>query len=376
MERKKITFDSFIRAVILGAIIIGILMLLKRLSGVLLPFFLAWLIAYLIYPLVSFFQYKLRLKNRIASIFCALFTLTIIVGAAFYLLVPPMIQEFLRVKDLLIEYFSTTHTASNVPTTLSEFIRQNVDMRILEQMFSQENILDALKVTVPKLWALVSESINLLFGFFTVFLILLYIVFILLDYESISQGWTHLMPKKYRHTVTGILNDVKDGMNRYFRGQALVALCVGILFSIGFLIIDFPLAIGLGLFIGALNMVPYLQIIGFVPTIMLAILKAADTGDNFWIIIASATAVFIVVQIIQDGYLVPRIMGKITGLNPAIILLSLSVWGSLMGMLGMIIALPLTTLMLSYYQRYIINQENIYRTESTEDQPIEGTKEK
>ena len=376
MERKKITFDSFIRAVILGAIISGVLMLLKRLSGVLLPFFLAWLIAYLIYPLVSFFQHKLRLKNRIISIFCALFTLSVIGSVAFYLLVPPMIQEFLRVKDLLIEYFSTTHTASNVPTTLSEFIRQNIDLHILEQMFSQENILDALKVTVPKLWSLISESINLLFGFFTVFLILLYIVFILLDYESISEGWAHLMPKKYRKTVTGILNDVKDGMNRYFRGQALVALCVGILFSIGFLIIDFPLAIGLGLFIGALNMVPYLQIIGFVPTIMLAILKAADTGDNFWIIIASAAAVFIVVQIIQDGYLVPRIMGKITGLNPAIILLSLSIWGSLMGMLGMIIALPLTTLMLSYYQRYIINQENIYKTETTEDQPIEGLEEK
>ncbi|MBS6240759.1 MAG: AI-2E family transporter [Bacteroides sp.] len=376
MERKKITFDSFIRAVILGAIIIGVLMLLKRLSGVLLPFFLAWLIAYLIYPLVSFFQHKLRLKNRIISIFCALLTLSIIGSVAFYLLVPPMIQEFLRVKDLLIEYFSTTHTASNVPTTLSEFIRQNIDLHILEQMFSQENILDALKVTVPKLWALISESINLLFGFFTVFLILLYIVFILLDYESISEGWAHLMPKKYRKTVTGILNDVKDGMNRYFRGQALVALCVGILFSIGFLIIDFPLAIGLGLFIGALNMVPYLQIIGFVPTIMLAILKAADTGDNFWIIIASAAAVFIVVQIIQDGYLVPRIMGKITGLNPAIILLSLSIWGSLMGMLGMIIALPLTTLMLSYYQRYIINQENIYKAETTEDQPVEGIEEK
>ena len=376
MERKKITFDSFIRAVILGAIIIGVLMLLKRLSGVLLPFFLAWLIAYLIYPLVSFFQHKLRLKNRIISIFCALLTLTVIGSVAFYLLVPPMIQEFLRVKDLLIEYFSTTHTASNVPTTLSEFIRQNIDLHILEQMFSQENILDALKVTVPKLWSLISESINLLFGFFTVFLILLYIVFILLDYESISEGWAHLMPKKYRKTVTGILNDVKDGMNRYFRGQALVALCVGILFSIGFLIIDFPLAIGLGLFIGALNMVPYLQIIGFVPTIMLAILKAADTGDNFWIIIASAAAVFIVVQIIQDGYLVPRIMGKITGLNPAIILLSLSIWGSLMGMLGMIIALPLTTLMLSYYQRYIINQENIYKTGTTEDQPVEGIEEK
>ena len=150
-------------------------------------------------------------------------------------------------------------------------------------------------------------------------------------------------------------------MNTYFRGQALVALCVGILFSIGFLIIDFPMAIGLGLFIGALNMVPYLQIIGFLPTILLAILKAADTGQNFWIIIASALAVFAVVQIIQD---------TITGLNPAIILLSLSVWGSLMGVLGMIIALPLTTLMLSYYQRFIINREKISdsETKSTDDQ--------
>ena len=130
------------------------------------------------------------------------------------------------------------------------------------------------------------------------------------------------------------------------------------------------MAIGLGLFIGALNMVPYLQIIGFLPTILLAILKAADTGQNFWIIIASALAVFAVVQIIQDTIIVPKIMGKITGLNPAIILLSLSVWGSLMGVLGMIIALPLTTLMLSYYQRFIINREKISdsETKSTDDQ--------
>lgn len=368
MERKKITFDSFIRGVILGIIIIGILMLLKRLSGVLLPFFIAWLIAYLTYPLVTFFQYKLRLKNRVISIFCALITLLAIGGAAFYLLVPPMIQEFGRVKDLLIEYFSNGAHDSNVPKTLSEFLRENIDMQFLNQLFKEESLLDALKETVPRLWSLLSESVNLLFSFFTFFLILLYIVFILLDYESIAEGWAHLVPQKYRPFAVNLFNDVKDGMNRYFRGQAFVALCVGILFSIGFLIIDFPLAIGLGLFIGALNMVPYLQVIGFVPTIILAILKAADTGGNFWIIIASATAVFAVVQAIQDGLIVPRVMGRITGLNPAIILLSLSIWGSLMGMLGMIIALPLTTLMLSYYQRFIINRENIHKTESSDNQ--------
>ena len=368
MERKKITFDSFIRGVILGVIIIGILMLLKRLSSVLLPFFIAWLITYLVYPLVTFFQYKLKLRNRIVSIFCALLTLLIVGAGAFYLLVPPMIQECGRVQTLLVQYFSHGTYNSNVPTSLSDFLRDNIDVKFITELFNKENLLDALKEAVPRLWSLLSDSVDLLFSVFTIFIILLYVIFILLDYESIAEGWTHLVPMKYRSFVVGILNDVKVGMNRYFRGQAFVALCVGILFSIGFLIIDFPLAIGLGLFIGALNMVPYLQIIGLVPTIILAILKASDTGDNFWIIIASAMAVFIVVQTIQDGFIVPRVMVKITGLNHAIILLSLSIWGSLMGMLGMIIALPLTTLMLSDYQRFIINRENIHKTESPDNQ--------
>ncbi|WP_300813248.1 AI-2E family transporter [uncultured Bacteroides sp.] len=371
MERKKITFDSFIRGVILGAVILGILLLLQRLSDVLLPFFIAWLVAYLIYPLVTFFQYRLRLKNRVLSITCALLTLTLIGTAAFFLLVPPMVEEFGRVKDLLIQYFSTDATGGNIPEQLSKFLRDNFDAQTVSQLFDKEELLAAVKETLPRVWTLLSQSVNVLFGIFTFFIILLYIVFILLDYESISAGWPMLVPQKYRGFMVGLMNDVKEGMNRYFRGQALVALCVGILFSIGFLIIDFPLAIGLGLFIGALNLVPYLQIIGFIPTIVLAILKAADTGGNFWIILASALAVFAVVQAIQDGFIVPRIMGKITGLNPAIILLSLSVWGSLMGMLGMIIALPLTTLMLSYYQRFIINRELPNTTET----PPEPSKE-
>ena len=374
MEKKKITFDSFIRGSICCVLIVGALMLVERLSGVLLPFFIAWLVAYMIYPLVKFFQYKLRLKSRALAIFCALLSISTVCVGIFYLLVPPMLAEFSKVNDLLITYFTNGFQSdSNVPHSLSKFIHENIDMHALNRLISEENIMNAIQTTVPKLWALFSQSVSILFSIFASFIILLYIIFILLDYESIAEGWIHLLPKKYRTFTTNLINDVQNGMNKYFRGQALVALCVGILFSIGFLIIDFPMAIGLGLFIGALNMVPYLQIIGFLPTIMLAILKAADTGQNFWVIIALATAVFAVVQIIQDTLIVPKIMGKITGLNPAIILLSLSIWGSLMGMLGMIIALPLTTLMLSYYQRFIINRETIEndRTETTDNQETE-----
>jgi predicted PurR-regulated permease PerM len=69
--------------------------------------------------------------------------------------------------------------------------------------------------------------------------------------------------------------------------------------------------------------------------------------------------VFVVVQGIQDLFLVPKIMGKAMGLNPAVILLSLSIWGSLLGIVGMIIALPITTLLISYYKRFILNKEEL-----------------
>ena len=104
-------------------------------------------------------------------------------------------------------------------------------------------------------------------------------------------------------------------------------------------------------------MVPYLQLVGFIPTILLAVVKAADTGESFWIIMLGALIVFAVVQLIQDTILTPKIMGKVMGLNSAIILLSLSIWGALLGIMGMIIALPMTTLLITYYQKYVVKNK-------------------
>lgn len=353
LNQKKITFDSFIRGVLSGAVVIAILYLLKRLSGVLLPFFMAWLVAYLTYPMVTFYQHKLRMKNRVVSIVAVMLTLLIVIAGAGCFFIPPMIEECVRLKHLIEVYFIEGNGGASIPKTITQFLRENIDPIWLKETLNAENVMTAFQKLVPQMWNLISTSYNIVLALITVFIMLLYLFFILLDYEQIASGWITLLPAKHRDKTIKLTTDIKDSMNQYFRGQAVVAFCVGILFSIGFLIIDFPLAIGLGLFIGLLNMVPYLQIIGFVPTILLALLKAADTGDNFWWILGSALLVFCIVQLIQDAFLVPKIMGKITGLNPAIILLSLSIWGSLMGMLGMIIALPCTTLLLSYYQKYI-----------------------
>lgn len=197
MERKKITFDSFIRGSIGCVLVVGILMLVERLSGVLLPFFIAWLIAYMVYPLVKFFQYKLRLKSRIVSIFCALFLITLVGISLFYLLVPPMVSEIGRMNDLLVTYL-TNGAGNNVPKNLSEFIHENIDLQALNRILSEENILAAIKDTVPRVWALLAESLNILFSILASFIILLYVIFILLDYEVIAEGWAALLPNKYR----------------------------------------------------------------------------------------------------------------------------------------------------------------------------------
>lgn len=359
-QRKEITFDRFIRGTLTAAGVIGILYLLDHLSGVLLPFFIAWLIAYITYPMVIFYQYKLRMRSRVVSILAVMLTLAAIGTAISLFFIPPMIEECIKMKELLGAYLQNGNEQTSIPEAINEFIHNNIDAKWLMQTLDSETIVQAVQKVVPKMWSLVATSYNIIIGIFAAFIMVLYYFFILLDYEQISGGWVNLIEAKHRRKVVALLNDVKDSMNHYFRGQSLVAFCVGVLFSIGFLIIDFPMAVSLGLFIGLLNMVPYLQIIGLIPTVMLALIKAAETGENFWWILGLAMIVFCVVQLIQDTILTPKIMGKITGLNPAIILLSLSIWGSLMGMLGMIIALPLTSLLLSYYQRYIRKKDIAY----------------
>ena len=354
---KEITFDRFIRGLIaIGGCVI-VYLLVNRLSGALLPFLIAWLFCYLVYPIVKFFQYKLRLKSRALSIFTVLLLFVALIVGICFAVIPPIVDEFVMLKEFVANYLTSGNNNSTIPNVINEFIRNHIDMRQVEAYFSVERIGELVKGALPKIWNVVAQSFNLVGIVVAAFMVVVYIFFILNDYEALERGWIRLIPEKYRERVVTLCNDVEESMSNYFRGQSLIALCVGILFSIGFLIIDFPMAIGFGLFVGMLNIVPYLQITSIVPMIFLALVKAANTGENFWWILIAAGIVMLVVQIIQETILIPRIMNKAIGLHPAVILLSLSIWGSLLGLVGMIIALPATSLILSYYRQFLRKQE-------------------
>lgn len=352
--QKEITFDRFIRWTGIGLLVLAILLLMNYLSSVLLPFFIAWFMAYLLYPIVKFVQYKMHVPTRALSIIVTLIFVIAVVGGVVYLIIPPMIEQFQKLGELATKYIHNNAHITSIPETIQGWIQEN--QARIDEFFRSKDFTDALKTAMPQLFSFLGQTASVVISIVASLITLLYMFFILLDYEYLTENWIKIFPKKVRPFWSELMQDVERELNNYIRGQGLVALTMGVLFCIGFTIIDFPMAIGLGILIGILDLVPYLHTFALIPTALLALLKAADTGQNFWIILISAVAVFAIVQVIIDMIVTPKIMGKAMGLNPAILLLSLSVWGALLGFIGLIIALPLTTLLIAYYQRYVTRE--------------------
>lgn len=365
---EKYDLDSITRGIITIAVLVGLYLLTRRLSNVLLPFLVSWVVAYMLHPLVSFLQHRCHLKNRGLSVFAALLLVIGLIAAIIATIVPIISREMAVLSDYVAFYLETVDSTKVLAFLPPEWQERYVDLiqnMDIANLLKDEKVMAFLQKLMPKLWQWISGGFSAIASIAVVAVCVLYIVFILLDYDDLTNGWSNYIPTKYRGGAQRLMSDLESGMNAYFRGQATVAACVGVLFAVGFEIIGLPLGILIGLFIGLLNMVPYLQTIGIIPCVLLGVLQSAETGRPLWLVFLLIAVVFCVVQAIQDFVLTPKIMGNVTGLHPAVILLALSIWGSLLGIVGMIIALPMTTLMISYYRRFIIGDEKMSTPEES-----------
>lgn len=351
--QKEITFDRFIRWTGTCLLIVAVLALIKYLSGVLLPFFIAWFFAYLLYPLVKFVQYRLHIKVRALAIIITMLIVGAAIGGLLWLVIPPLFDQ----ADKLVSVINRRVNGSG-GNNLIEMLRHWVENNrsSIENFFKSRDFAETLKSGMPKIFSIVGQTASVIISVIASCITLLYTFFILYDYEYLTKNWIRIFPVKHRPFWHGVMGDVERELNHYIRGQGTVSLCMGLMFCVAFTIIDLPLGIGLGILIGVLNLVPYLHTFALIPAAFLALLKSADTGQNFLVVFGMVIAVFIIVQIISDMVVTPKVMGKAMGLNPAILLLSLSVWGALLGFIGLIIALPLTTLIMAYWQRYVTKE--------------------
>ncbi len=353
--RRVYDRDTIIRGVISLSVAVALFLLIHRLSGVLLPFLVSFVIAYILTPIVDFFQHKCRLKNRVLSVIVTLVLVLGVLAGAIAALTPAISRQMKTLSTGIANYTHNFHSSEYLPPRLNEEFKELVENLDIETLLANPDVQQAVKNIVPKVSSWISSGLSSLAGLAIVFVCLLYIIFLLIDYEKISKNWAEYVPERYRQQAQMLMSDLDTHMNGYFRGQALIAFIVGILFAIGFQIIGLPMGIAMGLIIGVFNLVPYMQALGIPPCILLGLIQAAETGRPVWVIALCITGVFVIVQSIQDLILTPKIMGNVTGMGPAMILLCLSIWGSLLGVVGMIIALPITTLLISYYKRFVLH---------------------
>lgn len=369
---KEINFDRFVRGLLVLLAVVAAGLVLYYLRTALIPFFVAWVAAYMLYPVVRFLQVKCRLRYRPLCILLALALTLGVIAGFFYIVVPPMVSEMVHLKDVALSYMhKDSWENSTIPPAVMDFIQRAAKEHRVEELLEQKDIIAAVKSTLPRIWSMLWSTAGVLVNAVTSLIALLYLFFILTDYERYATGWIKFVPRRRRALAAQVAADIEHGMSGYFRGQALVALSNCVMFCVGFYLIGFPMPLALGCFIGAISFVPYLQVVGILPATLLALLRAAESGQNFWWLIGGVLLVYLVVQILQDTIFTPRIMGKIMGLPPAIILLSLSVWGYALGIIGLIIALPVTTLMASYYRRYVVRDTTPFGSLDEEAESVE-----
>ena len=329
----------------------------SRLYGILLPFFVSFLLAWLLDPLVSFIQHKCRVKFRVLSVAITLIMFVGLLTLGIYLLIPAVEREVKASAVAVEQYFNNFDASQYLSEEQQQKIQETLDGLNLQSVLSYPEVRDSIKNLLPKIGEWITGGLSWLSELLVIFIGLLYLIFLLISFPSIRANWRNYIPKKYLPEVSTIVHELSVNMNAYFRGQALVALCVGILFAIGFTLTGMPMGFVMGLIIGVLNLVPYMQALGIPPCIILCLVQSAQTGQPVWLTLLLMAIVFIVVQTFQDMVLTPKIMGSAMGMNPAVILLSLSVWGCLLGFIGLVIALPLTMLCFTYYKRIVLEEK-------------------
>jgi predicted PurR-regulated permease PerM len=356
--QKKYDFDRVVRMVLtLISVAVGV-WLINYLSPVLMPFVVGFILAYLIEPLVEWLQRKAHIKARVLAVVIALVIVIAVIAGLCWLVIPYLIDEFGTMSKQLAAYAKSSLKIPYIPTEINEFIQKYLDLEKINDIFSKQQWMDIINKTLSGAWSVVGGTMSVIFSIISWFIVLLYMFFILLDFNKLSHAFKAAIPSKYRRMALRIFGDVADTMSRYFRGQAAVSFFVGIIFAIEFYIIGLPMAIAFGLFVGLLNMVPYLQLVSIPIAAFLCLVATAATGGSFWVMFAWVILAYIICQVIQDMVLIPTIMKNQMGLNPAIIFLSLSLWVYVMGFIGLIIGLPLTTLIISYYCEYVLHQPN------------------
>lgn len=345
-----ITFISVLA--IVGIIVLFFVVLsniLSYFSKVIWPLVIALIFALLLRPIIKYTQRRLHFSTM-TSVILIYFGLVVLISGILIFALPLLFEQLVTlikfIPQLITQVFDFLE--SRFPSIVTEF---KVKIYELTPFKNAQVIFEKLATYLPTVW----QAGTNLFGFFTWIVALavtpIYLFYILTMKSSFLgrlEKELTFMKQTWRNDLIFLLRKYTEIIESFFRGQLLIGLLMGILLTIGFYTIGLQFALILGISIGLLNIIPYLgTIIGLGTVIPIAFFQEGGS----WIMAIMAVGVFCIVQVIESYLLTPKIMGDKTGLHPLVIILSLFFWGTALdGILGMILAIPLTaSLVVTWY---------------------------
>lgn len=350
-SQRRIVSSAITMAAFLGAIALIIIAfvvlgrLISTFSSVLWPLATAGVLALILRPLVVSLEKKLKLR-RLTSVVLLYGVFVLLTGAALIILLPPLVQQLIDfiayVPDLWVN--ASNYITSHYPDwmALAQKHLANPSVRkVVDSLAAESQAL--LSHAVPSLRAAFGGIFDV-FAFLTHLAIVpVYLFFFLLARGAPTRKLGNHLPflrPNVRDDVVFLASEFISIIEAFFRGQLLIALCMGVLLAIGFSIVGLKFGLFVGLALGLLNIVPYLgTILGLAVTLPLAFFQPGGG----WQLLGLVILVKIIVQCVESWYLTPKIMGHHTGLHPVVIIVAVFFWGTAFnGVLGMLLAVPLT----------------------------------
>lgn len=351
MDKKSKLIYGFIFIILLSIILLLTIKLLPiyKLIGLLLlklilPFVISGLISYLLYPIVLKLQtYKIKKNIAIIAIYLIFFgTVFSISYFGFPIFVKQLVELSEQLPQMIKMYEEIIYSIYESTSFLPEIVHDKMD----ELIVRIEKILEN---NISLVLAKVANIVDLII----VLTIIPVLVFYLLkDFEKIHAVFLEIFPLKYRAKAEVVVQAIDISLGNYLRGQFLICATIIFVTIVVYDLLDLKYALILAVFMGIMNVIPYFgPIIGTSPAILIAMTMSWKT-----VVIVLITTVFI--QILEGSLLSPYVMGRSVQLHPVMIILILLVGAEIGGILGMVIAIPLVTIMRTIIKQLMSNKAN------------------
>jgi predicted PurR-regulated permease PerM len=325
-------------------------------KDVLLPLAIAAILATLLRPIITFCETKTRL-NRVGGIILLFALVLLALIAIMIFVVPPALEtagEFLKAAPAMLNRLLewAEGFAPSIWDWLTEQLGETPDVYLMNSLEGNTELLKQALTHAQSSAGSMFAFFGGLFGKIAAYSIIpVYLFFILNGDRNIWKDidkQLSFLPEERKNDLVFLVKQFSQILVSFFRGQIIIGLLLGIVLAVGFGIVGLKFGIALGIVLGLLNIIPYLgTMLGIVTVLPIAYLQ---DGGGLGLIIGCAV-VFTIGQLLTDYVFTPRIMGDKTGMGPMLIIFSVFFWGAALGgLLGMILAIPLTAFFLVFWR--------------------------